>query len=308
MRKLLQILLFICCSSLSWAQVKVGDNINTIDAASILELESSEKVFVVTRMTTIQINTITPLNGALVYDIDQKCLFVFEGTLWKNLCDSEITVTTATTAPANSTSGDIWFNDTNSTVNIWNGSDWVSIPKTTWSGNGTPNAITAPNPVSGNIYVDFSTGDLYTYDGNNWIDQTIKATNGINKTSDKTLELGGALTKATEIATNNTNTLAVTGLETATNNTNAIVTVEESTGILRKTPFSSFLQQEEIVIIANDAQTQFTPPLLVTSSKKINVYRNGVKLGFTVINDSTIELETNVVCYQNDEIRIVQFY
>ena len=48
------------------AQVKIGDNPNLIDNSSVLELESIDKAFVLTRVTTAQMNAITPLNGALV--------------------------------------------------------------------------------------------------------------------------------------------------------------------------------------------------------------------------------------------------
>ncbi len=72
--------------SMTYGQVKIGDNINTIDAASIMELESASKVFVVTRVTTIQMNTITPLNGALVYNTDDNCLFQFNNGSWSSLC------------------------------------------------------------------------------------------------------------------------------------------------------------------------------------------------------------------------------
>ncbi len=307
MRKLLWILLFLCANTI-WSQVKVGDNINTIDAASILELESLDKVFVLTRMNAAQMNVITPLNGALVYNTDERCLFVFEGTIWKSLCDSEISVSTSTTPPINPVPGDIWFNATDNTVNIWDGATWTPIPKSTWTGNGAPSVATVPTPIAGDIYVDNTTGNVFTYNGTDWIDQTITASNGVLKTPSNNIELGGALTQATEITTDASNTLAINGLEEVIDNTNSIVTIEETTGVLRKAPISSFLQQEEVVIIANDAQTQFNPPLSITSSKKLDVYRNGVKLGFTVIDDSTIELETPVACYQNDEIRIVQFY
>ncbi len=72
--------------SITFGQVKIGDNINTIDATSIMELESASKVFVVTRVTTIQMNGITPLNGALVYNTDDDCLFQFNDGSWSSLC------------------------------------------------------------------------------------------------------------------------------------------------------------------------------------------------------------------------------
>ncbi|MBQ4805012.1 collagen-like protein, partial [Aquimarina sp. MMG015] len=84
-----KLLLFICIlSSLSnvYAQVKVGDNPNQIDTSSILELESVDKAFVLTRINTNQMNALTPLNGALVYNTDDECIFQFNNNSWSSLC------------------------------------------------------------------------------------------------------------------------------------------------------------------------------------------------------------------------------
>ncbi len=72
--------------TMAFGQVKIGDDINTIDAASIMELESASKVFVVTRVNTSQMNAITPLNGGLVYNTDDNCLFQFNNGSWSSLC------------------------------------------------------------------------------------------------------------------------------------------------------------------------------------------------------------------------------
>ncbi|WP_412767062.1 hypothetical protein, partial [Tenacibaculum platacis] len=66
----------------------MGDNPNTIDINSILELESSDKVFILTRVTSVQMNAITPLEGALVYNTDIKCIYQYDGTNWVSLCDT----------------------------------------------------------------------------------------------------------------------------------------------------------------------------------------------------------------------------
>lgn len=306
MKQLLWTLLLLSAYS-AWAQVKVGDNINTIDGSSILELESSNKVFVPTRMTTKQMNVLAPLEGAMVYNTDEECLFIFEGAAWKSLCHSQALVTTAANAPLNPNTGDIWFNDMDSSVNLWDGATWIPLPSQISNGDGVPSAITAPNPVRGTLYVDRNTGTIYAYDGTTWILQTVNATNGLTKGAGN-MELGGSLTRATEITTDANYTLAIRGLEENTDPTNSIVMVDETSGVLRKSSISGLVQQEEVVILANESQNRFTPPLTISNSKKLNVYRNGIKLGFTVVDDTTIELENPVVCFQNDEIRIVQFY
>ena len=102
--------LFFFCVTISYAQVKVGDNINIIDANSILELESATKVFVVTRVTTAEMNVITPLNGALVYNTDLNCLHQFRSNTWQSLC---VNITAGETVTAILDNNDGTFTYTN---------------------------------------------------------------------------------------------------------------------------------------------------------------------------------------------------
>ena len=87
MKSAFSIILF-SCFSLAFAQVKVGDNINTIDGSSLLELESTTKALVLTRLSTAEMTAITPLNGALVYNTDINCVHYYNGSTWINLCDT----------------------------------------------------------------------------------------------------------------------------------------------------------------------------------------------------------------------------
>ncbi|SDE04927.1 hypothetical protein SAMN05421636_10356 [Pricia antarctica] len=72
--------------SFASAQVKIGDNPQTIDPASVLELESTERVLVITRVDSIQMSNIVPNRGALVYNTSADCVFYYNGTDWINLC------------------------------------------------------------------------------------------------------------------------------------------------------------------------------------------------------------------------------
>lgn len=58
--KNVSLVVFLLLTQMVVAQVKIGDNINQIDAASLMELESASRVLVVTRVTTQQMNAITP--------------------------------------------------------------------------------------------------------------------------------------------------------------------------------------------------------------------------------------------------------
>ena len=70
------------------AQVKIGNNPQAIDPASLLELESSDQVLVITRISTAQMEAITPSPGAVVYNTDAGCLYYYNGAQWVNICES----------------------------------------------------------------------------------------------------------------------------------------------------------------------------------------------------------------------------
>lgn len=80
------VLVSLIASDLLFSQIKIGDNPNIIDEASLLELESESRVFVLTRVTNTQMQSISPLEGALVYNIDERCIFNYDGNSWINLC------------------------------------------------------------------------------------------------------------------------------------------------------------------------------------------------------------------------------
>ncbi len=78
-------------------QVKIGNNPQNLNPASVLELESTTRVLVITRVTDAQMNVINPLPGAVVYNTDQECLHYYNGTVWVNICeelDNSFTIST----------------------------------------------------------------------------------------------------------------------------------------------------------------------------------------------------------------------
>lgn len=72
----------------------------------------------------------------------------------------------------------------------------------------------------------------------------------------------------------------------------------------------SYLSNNEIeaVILAVNGQDEFPTPTTITNPNTLNVYRNGVKIGFTITNTTTIKVEPAATCYQDDEIRIIQSF
>ncbi|WP_108246391.1 hypothetical protein [Muricauda brasiliensis] len=209
------------------AQVKIGDNLQLIDASSLLELESSSRVFVLTRVTESQMNAITPLNGALVYNTDAQCIFMYSGDSWRNLCTNN--------------------NDINALGN-----------------------------------------------------------NGLSVVNGNTVQLGGSLIRPTTVQTDAINTLTITGLEENNDLSNATMVLLDDTGALTKTSLDALVQKQESVIAASEGQNQFTTPQTITDTGKIDVYRNGIKISFSAVGPNLIELQSDIICFDNDEIRIVQ--
>ena len=69
--------------------LKVGANASTIDANSLLELESTTKTFVPPRMTTAQMTALTgALVGSVVYNTTLNCLHQKTASGWLSLCNS----------------------------------------------------------------------------------------------------------------------------------------------------------------------------------------------------------------------------
>lgn len=313
-RSLLFFITFFACTTLALAQVKIGENPNQIRSSSILELESTDKVLVITRMTTVQMNAVAyPYAGALVYNTDENCVFMFNGT-WTSLCNSSsgIKVTTQAIPPSNNTIGDFWINDAkNNTTSIWNGSNWIPLDNTPIRGNGTPNATTAPSPTSGDVYVDSTTGKIYAYDGTTWVESgtNVNANNGLLVSVDNTVQLGGALIQPTVITTNASNTLTIEGLQEGDVNEDDIVTINKTNGELRRISTTNLFREkvDKLIATANN-QLEFDTGFTLYSTDKVNVYRNGVRIDFTINSNTKITLESEAKCYIGDEIRIVQFY
>ncbi|MDC0380635.1 hypothetical protein OAM52_03080 [Flavobacteriaceae bacterium] len=189
----------------------------------------------------------------------------------------------------------------------WDGAKWNRLGNEPeiFTGNGAPTTNNPNSPSAGNIYVDEATGAIYTFDGTTWVNQSIGAKNGLSIKNNEII-LGGPLTEPTTITTTNTNTLAIAGLENDPQ-PQEIVVVDPQTGTLKKTPVSNLFKEEVVLHIAQDGQLQFQTPLTISDPKKVNVYRNGVRIDFTTISATAIEIEQGAKCYKDDEIRIVQF-
>jgi len=221
----------------------------------------------------------------------------------------------------------IWVLDAdglgNSSLMVWDGAQWHPAQMDFDPENELALVVALddndrdlqfPTPNTGEQVWNQACNCIQVYDSNGWTDisslGTITATNGINiNAATTTLKLGGALVEPTKLTTDATNTLSIDGLQETTSTLDKnIVLIDTSSGVISRTPLGNVFQEEvTLTIAANDGQNQFATPLPITTPNKVNVYRNGVRIGFTVLNTTVVELESEAVCYAGDEIRIVQF-
>ncbi|WP_190811630.1 hypothetical protein [Flagellimonas sp. S3867] len=161
-------------------QIKIGDNPQTLDPSSVLELESTSRVLVITRVTDTQMNTITPLRGALVYNTDQQCVHYYNGTDWINICEAlDNSFTVSTDAVFNQFSRD-------STVVVTQVDDNYNFEVNLITGdNIVPTSINGdvhiqPSSITGGLLQDATitfdkladgenTGEVLQWNGNEWI-------------------------------------------------------------------------------------------------------------------------------------------
>lgn len=86
MNKHLLLLMAICVYCISFSQNNVGIGTATPDATAILELQSSQRGFLVPRMNSVQRTAIAnPADALLVFDTDSGCFFYYS-TQWISLC------------------------------------------------------------------------------------------------------------------------------------------------------------------------------------------------------------------------------
>lgn len=102
MKKIFTTLILLGVFTLS-AQVKIGDNPTTIGSSSSLELESTNKALVLTRVANTAAVT-APVNGMIIYDISSNCIKAYENGVWTNCLSngSNIEPSTNGTAKVNS--------------------------------------------------------------------------------------------------------------------------------------------------------------------------------------------------------------
>lgn len=206
----------------------------------------------------------------------------------------------------------------NPTLMIFNGTDWVPVSDDFDPTNELGLLVaeddtdreTLFNPaVVGDQVWNQTCGCIQVFDGTNWIStnntSNLNVSNGITKTGDN-IKLGGTLTEPTTIIADPTNTIAIKGLEESSSSSDKIVVADPTTGVLKTKSLSSSVKQQQVILTATNGQLQFTTPLPISNIDKIDVYRNGARINFVMVNATTIELEPEAICYDGDKVRIVQ--
>lgn len=266
----------------------------------------------------VELNVIGNNKGFIFLDT-QKILYIPHPTKGANVKIVDITGS----LPSDNKIGDlVWLENydgkENPTLMIWNGSQWLPVTKDFDPKNELGLIVAADDADRDNQYTTPKNGDqvwnqscncIQIFNGNNWVENkaNIVANNGLTKNGN-IIKLGGTLTEPTIITADPTNTLALKGLEESSNNEDQVVLVDKNTGVVKQKALSSITQQKQVIIMATDGQLEFNTPLNITNIDKIDVYRNGARIDFTAVNNTTIKLEPEAQCYQNDKIRIVQLY
>ena len=134
------------------------------------------------------------------------------------------------------------------------------------SGSNATDSVMVVNPSTGQLkYI--SASSLFN---------ALTFANGLSKTGNL-VELGGTLTKSTTIATDATNNLKITGLQSGSLSTDSLV-VSASDGSLKRVGAESLLQSGDEYFTATAGQTAFAVTNMPVTASKVWVYRNGAKL------------------------------
>lgn len=130
-------LLLVFIGTGAWAQIKIGENIDTISPEALLELESTTQGLLIPRMTSVQRDAAfdqeTPV-GMVIFNIDANSLQFFMEEIdptskkrtgrkvWESSSDQ---VPGATTLPATGTLGDLFFDTDDQTLSYFDGTQWL---------------------------------------------------------------------------------------------------------------------------------------------------------------------------------------
>ena len=133
------ILLFFFSGSFIWGQVKIGDNVEVLNPAAILELEATDKGLLLPRLTNEQRDSIE-LNeaseGLLIFNVDTKEIQYLKRHS-SPIKNGKMTISFTWESPSNGRilleqtsipkARQLYYNDATASLQLWNGTRWVEI-------------------------------------------------------------------------------------------------------------------------------------------------------------------------------------
>ncbi|TVZ48625.1 collagen-like protein [Olleya sp. Hel_I_94] len=268
--KQILLILTILITTNALAQVKIGDNPQNIDQNSVLELESTTKTLVVTRITTAQMNAITPLEGALAYNTDEDCLFQFNNNAWNSLCVDVMASETVTSIVSNN-DGTLTYTDesgTNTIISLSDAdADATNELQTVESTDGSV-AVTA----NGNDY-DLS---VTPFDDTALQSQITENADDIDAIEAEQITQNTAITDNTTNIT--TNTDSIDALETEQTIQNTAITANE-------TAIADHITADEDIDATNELQTVES----TDGSVAVTANGNDFDLSVTPFDDTALQ-------------------
>jgi len=288
----------------SLAQVKIGQHPKTLEPAAILELESPEKGLLLTRLSdTLLINQLNPPDGMLIYYTGngQQRLMIRKQHQWSMLLTTDSIATYLGQTAKNITAYSPFIQISNGTGAVLQPVSFQTDSTVIghWLNAGAVNDSLAI-AFSKKVVRDSLISLMSSLDRN-------APVNGLSRSGDKVV-LGGELIEPTILYTSGVNSLSLKGLAEG-NGKDSILVSENNTGIIKKNAASSLIiKVAKIKYKAKEGQLRFFTPKAVTDPERISVFRNGILIGFSVVDENSIELEQGINCNMNDEIQIVQYY
>ncbi len=262
----LLIIMIIHCS-ISFSQVKIGDNPKSLNPDAMLEIESSNKGVLLPRVSLRSTSSPTPLKNFTAGMIVYNTSITNELTPGLYYCD-----------------GKKWIRANNNTPT----SDYVSTQNTFWSMKGN-NDVTINNFLGTNnnapLVIRTNNSERMRVTEKGWI--------GIGTNAPKTtLHVKGQLT-IDSINAGSLLTDKILVANPADGKIKYVSSVTSATGV-----------QNYTETVASNGKTIFNTPSTITDTNKIFLYRNGVLISFTLNNSNSIISE--LPCNQGDQIRIIQ--
>jgi hypothetical protein len=198
---------------LAQTDLKIGSSSGIKNTSAVLELESTNKGFLLPRLTTAQMNAIAaPANGLSIYNTNDSCVYIYRNSLWMSTCSPSYALAWGLLGNSGTTAGTNFIGTTDAQALAFrtNNAERMRLTTTGNLGLGT----TTPTSIIG-------------IDGT--ANQTIKLERNITAGTigrNLTILAGGATTGGTNLAGGN----LVLSSGTATGSAGSIIIFNTATG------------------------------------------------------------------------------